>query len=79
MKTNCLIFGTCSTLLTAALLCGAASAQSSDSTVNLKYAFKDYFKIGTAINRTIATDTAVRANNVNRKQEEVQKDTALVI
>jgi len=52
------------------------AAQTADT---LKSAYKDLFLIGAAINRTIATDTAVLANNVNRNEDEVRKDTALVI
>jgi hypothetical protein len=44
----------------------------------LKDAFKKDFYVGVAINRTIATSTAVRADNVNRNMEQVEKDVALV-
>jgi len=64
-------------LLTALLLCIGATAWSAD-TPTLKDAYKDYLYIGAAINRTIATGAAVRANNVNRTLEEVKKDIALV-
>lgn len=40
----------------------------------LKEAFKDYFLVGTAINRSIATGTAFR-----RSAEQVKQDTALVL
>jgi endo-1,4-beta-xylanase len=64
-------------LLTAVLLAIGATARSAD-TPTLKDAFKDHFYVGAAINRTIATGTAVRADNVNRSAEQVDKDTALV-
>ena len=44
----------------------------------LKDAYKDHFYVGAAINRTIATATAVRADNVNRNMEQVERDIALV-
>jgi endo-1,4-beta-xylanase len=64
-------------LLTAALLAIAATARSADKPT-LKDAYKDHFYVGVAINRTIATDTAVPADNVNRTVEMVQKDIAVV-
>jgi GH35 family endo-1,4-beta-xylanase len=64
-------------LLTAALLAIATTAWSADKPT-LKDAYKDHFYVGVAINRTIATDTAVRADNVNRTVEMVQKDIAVV-
>jgi endo-1,4-beta-xylanase len=64
-------------LLTAVLLAMGATARSGD-TLTLKDAFKDHFYVGAAINRTIATGTAVRADNVNRTSEQVNKDIALV-
>ena len=64
-------------LLTAALLAIAATARSADKPT-LKDAYKDHFHVGVAINRTIATDTAVRADNVNRTLEDVRKDIAVV-
>jgi len=63
-------------LLTAALMpAGAIAADGGAAT--LKDAYKDYFYVGVAINRTIATGTSVRADNVNRNMERVQKDTTL--
>src|SRR5512143_617529 len=64
-------------VLTAVLLALGATARSAEITT-LKDAYKDYFYIGAAINRTIATGTAVRADNVNRTLEQVKKDIALV-
>jgi endo-1,4-beta-xylanase len=64
-------------LLTAALLAIGATARSADMP-SLKDAFKDHFCVGAAINRTIATGAAVRADNVNRTLEQVNKDIALV-
>ncbi|MGO8926838.1 MAG: endo-1,4-beta-xylanase [Limisphaerales bacterium] len=64
-------------LLTAVLVAIGATARSAD-TPTLKDAYKDHFYVGAAINRTIATGTAVRAENVNRTSELVDKDIALV-
>src|SRR5208283_5413413 len=64
-------------LLTAVLLALGATARSAE-TQTLKDAYKDHFYVGAAINRTIATGTAVRADNVNRTSEQVDKDIALV-
>ncbi len=63
--------------LAAALLAITAAAWAAESPT-LKDAYKDHFYIGAAINRTIATDTAVRADNVRRTPEQVGKDIALV-
>jgi endo-1,4-beta-xylanase len=64
-------------LLTAAQLVVGASAHSADSP-SLKDVYKDHFYIGVAINRTIATASDVRADNVNRNMQQVAKDIALV-
>ena len=64
-------------LLTSALLSLASAAQSAD-TPTLKNAYKDKFLVGVAINRTIAMNAAVRADNVNRTIEQVGTDIALV-
>ena len=65
-------------LLAAALLAiGATTARSADAPT-LKDAYKDHFYIGVAINRTIATSSAVLADNVNRNMDQVIKDTAVV-
>ena len=69
-------------VLTVALLAGSAAAQPAqpaESSVTLKDAFRDKFKIGAAINRTIATGTSVRADNVDRTLEQVQADAAHII
>src|ERR1022692_2317678 len=64
-------------LLAAALLAISATAQAADKPT-LKDAYKDHFYIGVAINRTIAMNDSVRADNVNRNLEQVDKDIALV-
>jgi endo-1,4-beta-xylanase len=64
--------------LTAALLAMAATTRSAEAPGTLKGAYKDHFYIGVAINRTIATASAVRADNVNRDMEQVNKDIAVV-
>ena len=70
MKTN---LNSCLGLVTAALLVMVTPARSAD-TPSLKDAYRDYFHVGTAINRTIATGTAFRW----RPQEQVNQDIALV-
>lgn len=64
-------------LLIVAVAAVAATAQSAETRI-LKDAYQGRFQVGVAINRTIATGAAVRANNVNRTQEQVNKDIALV-
>lgn len=64
-------------LLTAALLAISATARSADMPA-LKDVYKNHFYVGVAINRTIATGAAVHADNVNRSQEQEDKDIALV-
>ncbi len=56
---------------------GMAGADSS-SMPSLGETYQNYFKVGVAINRAIATGQAVEANNVNRTQEQVDADVALV-
>jgi endo-1,4-beta-xylanase len=63
--------------LSAAFLILGTSAHSADPPA-LKDAYKDHFYVGVAINRTIATSTAVQADNVNRNMGQVEKDVALV-
>jgi endo-1,4-beta-xylanase len=63
--------------LTAALLAIVATAQSADMPT-LKDAYKDHFYVGVAINRTIATSTSVRADNVNRNMDQINKDIVVV-
>lgn len=58
----------------------ASTGYGSDGTpATLKEAYKDHFYIGVAINRTIATGTAVRADNVDRTLDQVKADTAVVL
>lgn len=65
------------TIITAAMLVFGATIYAADKPT-LKDAYKDYFLVGVAINRTIAMNAAVRADNVNRNMDQVDKDTALV-
>jgi endo-1,4-beta-xylanase len=58
------------------LLALGATVRSADQPA-LKDAYQNHFCVGAAINRTIATGTAVRADNVNRTLEKVEKDIAL--
>lgn len=64
-------------LLTATLLAFSTTAHAAE-TPTLKDAYKKYFFIGAAINRTIAEASAVRPNNVNRTAQQVARDVALV-
>ena len=64
-------------LLTIMLLAICVTAWSAD-TPTLKGAYKDHFYVGVAINRTIATGSAVRADNVNRNMDQINKDIAVV-
>jgi endo-1,4-beta-xylanase len=45
----------------------------------LKSAYKKDFYVGVAINRTIAMNAAVRADNVNRNETQVSKDVTLAV
>jgi len=65
--------------LFAAVLLAVGLAAEAANQPTLKDAYQDYFHIGVAINRTIAMDAAVRADNVNRSLEQVRKDTAVVL
>lgn len=60
-------------------LLGVCATVHAEEKPALKDAYKDCFQIGVAINRTIATGSAVLADNVNRSLEEVRRDTALVL
>lgn len=65
-------------LLAAALLTIGGTAQSADKQT-LKGAYKDAFHVGVAINRTITTASAVKADNVNRTLDQVRDDTTIVL
>ena len=64
-------------LLAAALLAIGATTRAADKPT-LKDAYKDHFYVGVAINRTIAVSAAVRADNVNRNMDQINKDIAVV-
>lgn len=61
-------------IIIAMLLAIRSTAESAESEPTLKEAFKDYFKVGTAISRSITTGNA----GFRRTAEEVGKDIALV-
>lgn len=61
-------------LVIATLFAVGAMARGADTSVTLKDAFKDYFPVGTAINRSVATGTG----GFRRSVEEVNKDIALI-
>jgi endo-1,4-beta-xylanase len=77
MKTHNRRRNSCIGMLAAVLLVVGVAARSAD-TPTLKQAYEDRFYVGTAINRSIATGTPVRAAFSNRTLEQVQKDVALV-
>ena len=77
MNTNISKRGSFAGLFTAVSIAIAAAARSADLPA-LKDVYKDHFYIGVAINRAIATDTAVLVDNVDRNQNQVDKDVALV-
>ena len=57
----------------------AGTPAASETPTTLKDAYKDYFKIGVAINRLVATGaTGQRADNASRTPEQLAKDIALV-
>lgn len=64
-------------LLAAALLALGANAVPA-APATLKDAYKNHFYVGVAINRTIATGTAVQADNVNRNLDQINQDIATV-
>jgi endo-1,4-beta-xylanase len=64
--------------LTAGLIAISGIAQPAEPGV-LKDAYQNAFHVGVAINRTIATGASVRADNVNRSQEQVRADTSVVL
>ena len=82
MKTQISNFNSRISLLIAVLLLigatvGCAGTPAKPTT--LKDAYKDYFKIGVAINRLVATgSTNVQADNARRTPELLEKDIALV-
>jgi endo-1,4-beta-xylanase len=56
----------------------ALSAAAGVSGASLREAYQKQFYVGVAINRSIATGTAVKADNVDRTLGQVEQDTALV-
>lgn len=64
--------------LLAALLSSCATETNPHAPTTLKDAYQDNFRVGVAINRAIALNAAVEADNVNRSAEQVDKDVALV-
>jgi endo-1,4-beta-xylanase len=77
MKTHQPKRNLCVGMLVAVLLFVGVTVRSAD-TPTLKQAYKDHFRVGTAINRSIATGTPARAGFSNRTLDQVQKDVALV-
>jgi len=75
--TNHLPLNSRDSLLFSLLLAAGATGFAAQA-ATLKDAYKDHFYVGAGINRTIPTGTDVRADNVNRNLERVQKDIVLV-
>src|ERR1041385_7425126 len=63
-----------SAFLSAALLVICAAAEAADKPVSLKAAFKDYFLVGTAVNRSMVTGGAA----FRRSADQNAKDIALL-
>ncbi len=68
----------CWALVGLALCFSGCATRETAKPTTLKDAYKKDFYVGVAINRTIATSTAVQADNVNRNMAQVEKDVALV-
>jgi len=68
-------------LATLALIAAASLAANTQTQTlpALKNAFRDHFRVGVAINRTIPTATDVKANNVDRALDQVRADTATTL
>src|ERR1041385_2710914 len=64
----------CSAFVSAALLLICAADEAADKPVSLKEAFKDYFLVGTAVNRSMVTGGAA----FRRSAEQNAKDIALI-
>ena len=64
----------CTAFMSAALLVICAADEAADKPVSLKEAFKDYFLVGTAVNRNMVTGGAA----FRRSSEQNAKDIALV-
>src|SRR5206468_11658300 len=60
--------------LSAALLAICPAAEAADKPVSLKEAFKDYFLVGTAVNRSMVTG----GTTVRRSAEQNDNDVALI-
>ncbi len=65
-----------SNLISYAGMCIAMFLVLASEPTTLKDAFKGHFLVGVAVNRTIPTQTAVKADNVDRTMEQVLADTA---
>jgi hypothetical protein len=63
----------CSAFMSAALLVICAANEAADKPVSLKEAFKDYFLVGTAVNRSMVTGGA----GFRRSAEQSAKDIDL--
>ena len=73
-----LLHAGCWALVGLALCFSGCATRETAKPTTLKGAFKNDFYVGVAINRAIAMGSAVRADNVNRTQEQLDKDIALV-
>jgi endo-1,4-beta-xylanase len=67
-----------SLLMTTLLAIGATAPAAENQPTTLNEAYKDHFYLGVAINRTIAMNAAVRADNVNRSMDQINKDISVV-
>ncbi|MBN2588638.1 MAG: endo-1,4-beta-xylanase [Sedimentisphaerales bacterium] len=77
-KSGIFLFAVVLVLISSSVGCAGTPAASKTPTT-LKEAYKDYFKIGVAINRLVTTGrTDVEADNANRTPEQLVKDIAIV-
>ena len=78
MKNHSSQISLCIGLFAVAALLTSCTTISPNQPKTLKAAYKHHFYVGVAINRTIATGTSVRADNVNRSMDQINKDIAVV-
>lgn len=78
MKTVPTSFGLCAGLFAVAAILISCTTTRPDQPTTLKAAYHKHFYVGVAINRAIATSTAVPGDNVRRTLERVNKDIEVV-
>jgi endo-1,4-beta-xylanase len=76
-RAGALLKAGCWALVGLAICISGCATRETAKPTTLKDAYKKNFYVGVAINRTIATSSAVLADNVNRNMAQVEKDVAL--